>query len=248
MNKAFVIADLHVPYQNDSLIKIYKKIIKDEKPTHLILLGDMIDCEHISKFTAKEIDSGLISTLDEIDQFKDILEDILSVCAEDIKIVWTLGNHEDRINFIINKFKTKGLHEKAAYWGDQLNLKKHFPNIKFIPYNKVYKLGKLKYTHGAYHNEFHTKKHMSAYSDNILYGHLHSNQVYTMLTEDKKYPRQAISMGCSCQLGLSYLRGMPSTWLNQFGIVYYREKGEYTLYTPTVINDKVTFNNKLYTL
>jgi len=563
-NKAFVICDLHTPYQNEDVLTIAKKIIKDEKPTHLILLGDMFDCEHISKFTVKGIDSGLVSTLSEIEQFKKILKELLKVCPRNVETHYLLGNHEcylphtealtakgwikiselkgdefiatfddkhigfhkptnyikthkeeavliegtyhkqivsaghrvykndmttteakdmqngdeqdlphnriynrpkhdisndiikvltwaamdgtivyddkynpgskkiriqfklskqdkiDKLKSVLEKagikytfkpckksgcnilqpyyiriygddarmiasyfnrdkdlpvdflklnreqvdvileslldtdgslkdggiawtsvnkknidliqtlcvlsgynfkysiikngsgfkngkiqyhakirknlpklnkykvskqtysgdmycvemplgtlvtrvdgkvalsgncrikdtlerFKVKGLMEKYHYWSKQLNLQEHFPMCKFYGYNDIYSLGKLSYTHGIYHNEFHTKKHAISLTDNIIYGHLHTHQVYTMPTANKKYPRQAISMGCACKLNMSYLRGKPSPWLNQLGIVNYRKKGEYTLDTPIIINGKTFYNNKLYT-
>jgi predicted phosphodiesterase len=245
-DKAFILADLHVPHYSKEVFSIAKKIIKDEKPTHLILLGDMIDCEHISKFSVKDIDSGLINTTYELDKFRSLLDELKDVLPVDSKIIWTLGNHEDRIQHILEKFQTKGLFEKYKYWKHKLNLKRLFPEVKILPYNEVYGLGKLNYTHGIYHNDFHTKKHAVSLTKNIIYGHLHSHQVYTLTTPNQEFPRQAIAMGCACKLDMPYMRSKPSTWLHQLGIVNYRERGEYTLFTPTIINGRTTYNNTEY--
>jgi predicted MPP superfamily phosphohydrolase len=86
--------DLHYPYNIN--LKAVFEFIREKQPDEIILGGDMIDCEGISKFYRGSSESGLAETVEEIKGFKKILIHLKSLTPHS-KIIYLLGNHEDRI-------------------------------------------------------------------------------------------------------------------------------------------------------
>ena len=90
MKTALVIADSHIPFHEEGVLNIYRKLGKDLKPDYLVMLGDMVDANGLSKFTLKDYETGFFDTIKEIEQFKtDYLEPLIGSIANNklIKII-----------------------------------------------------------------------------------------------------------------------------------------------------------------
>lgn len=235
-----LIFDVHL---NNSYAKPYqlvKNFIKENKPDFIILGGDYLDCSSLSHWleTNRREMEGL-RYRKEIDFAAKELDYLQTYCND---ITYLIGNHEDWIEQFINKNpQVEGWFElKVA-----LNLLER--NIKLIPLNELYKIGKLFVTHGFYTNMFSTKKHLLTLGCNICYGHTHVSQVY-MCNMKMQAPLKAWSIGCLCDFAPSYLKGKPANWINQFAILYVSSTGLFNLYPIDIIHNSFIWNNKKYSL
>ena len=152
MKKYLFLADVHFSKDNTHdpvVFDIAKQIAKDLKPDGLGLLGDMIDCERISKFTQKEWKNGAYETVEEIYGFREeYFLPLIKACNNkklDIKLC--CGNHENRIEDFLSKIKVKECEAAYKDWQEKFNLKRILPEADIKPYNECHKVGKLYLTH-----------------------------------------------------------------------------------------------------
>jgi len=236
---ALVVPDLHVPYQHEPTVDIIFQVAKDLKPDHIVLIGDCIDAEYLGSWTKDTVEEGIYKTLEEIEQFReDFYKPLKNICPE-ANYYWTGGNHDmQRIKDAINDLPER---EKI------IDLEKEFPDITMCEYNEYIKIGKLYYTHGTYHNKYHARKHVDAYQSNVMYGHTHSVQSFTKHTRTDREPVKAMSIGAACELNPDYMKNRPSSWVNAFAVVNYREDGSFSAHINEVIKGESIFNGKHYT-
>lgn len=236
--------DIHYPTHHQPTIEIFKQVIKDIKPTHIVWGGDEVNCDGISKYTAKTVANGIEDAKMELEGFKKEIFDPISKTKA--KMYHLGGNHDDqRIRDLLRKLDEKGEYGLKKYAQDVLDLNKYFPGCEMHQYNDFAKIGKVHFTHGEFHNDAHAKKHALTWGVNLIYGHLHSTQLYTHIAKTNE-PHQAISMPCACQLNPDYMKNKSSKWLNGFGITYIDDKGNFWHYPVHVINNKAIFNGKTY--
>jgi predicted phosphodiesterase len=55
MPKIFIVGDLHMPYHNRRALRRIYEAIKNEKPTHIVQIGDLFDQYSFSRFSKKNI-------------------------------------------------------------------------------------------------------------------------------------------------------------------------------------------------
>lgn len=92
--KSLFIGDIHVPYQDVNAIRIVLDFAKWFKPSHIFIVGDLIDFYSLSHFLK---DPKRINSLqDDLDEAQSVLHD-LRVVAPRAKITFFEGNHETRL-------------------------------------------------------------------------------------------------------------------------------------------------------
>ena len=92
--KVVTINDVHVPFQNNEMIKNFISLLEDEQPDVIILNGDMVDFYDLSSFDKDP--SRQDNLQDELDTLYRMLLVIRGACPE-AEIVYVEGNHEDRL-------------------------------------------------------------------------------------------------------------------------------------------------------
>jgi len=248
VKKALYIADVHYPFHDNKCFSIYKQIAKHWKPDYLIFLGDCINATGISKFTLKDYEDGIYQTIEEIIDFKQYyFEPLVRACGNP-EIRWILGNHDGRrFDQVLEKVKAKCCKDKFIDYKDKLNLQKYFPKVRFTDYPDCDHIGKLYLTHGEYHNEAHAKKHALVYGQNVLYGHLHTDDRKTIPTKAKNKIHRAISMPCGMKLGVEYMKNRSSSWVQGYAFAYHYPDGYYDLETKTILKGRTMFEGNLIT-
>ena len=250
--KYIFLADVHFKAKDSEhdkgVFSIVKQIAKDFKPDGLMLMGDMFDCNGISKFTHKEWKKGAYETIEDIYKFKEkYFNPLVEACGnKNLEIKWCLGNHEDRIRLYLEKIKEKECKTFYEDWKDKFNLNKIFPTAKIKEYNECHKLGRLYLTHGEFHGLSHTRKHAIVYGKNVLYGHLHTWEVSTVATKATNKIHSAYSMPGACKMSPGYIKHKSSAWVKGFVVGYIWENGDYQLVPLIIIRGRVIFNNKVY--
>jgi len=91
-NKVLVLSDIHVPYHNTHALDAAIEYGKEKGVNAVIINGDFLDCYQISSY---EKDPSKRSFAEELKMGKEILE-IIRICFKEAKIVYVMGNHEER--------------------------------------------------------------------------------------------------------------------------------------------------------
>lgn len=239
IEKIVVIPDAHVSTSTSKEYKVVKKFIKEFKPNKIILLGDFMDVSALShwdmdkkrliegKRYKKEIEA-VNRELDYLQEYSD-------------EIVYIEGNHEDRVErYLDTNPEVEGLLEVQ----DLLKLKER--NIKWISINKTYRVGHMYFTHGMYANANTAKRTLMAFGCNICVGHTHRPQVET-LNMVMQRPTMSYVLGCLCDKSPDYLNDKPSSWINQFAVMYNDTRtGKFNLYPINIIDSQFIWEGKSY--
>jgi len=231
-----------------TVFSIAKQVAKDLKPDGLAFLGDMIDCEGISKFTYKDWKDGAYETIEDIYTFKEkYFNPLVKACKNpNLDIKYCLGNHEYRIVDYLDKIKQKECRASYEDWKEKFNLRRIFPEAKIKEYNECHKLGRLYLTHGEFHCAGHAKKHAIVYRKNLIYGHLHSWQVFTTASKANNKVYSAYSIPAACNNSPKYLKNKSNAWVKGMVVGYIWPNGDYQLVPLIIVRGRVIFNNKEY--
>lgn len=241
VKRGLALWDLHYPEHSRSCLNIAVEFCKDFKPDVFILGGDQMDMDCISYYNRnrpKLLEGKRLK--EEYDGFqRDVLDRFEMILGLNCDKYFLIGNHEYRVERYL---ESNPQHE--GFIEPEVNL--HLSSWSVIPFNESISVGKMNFIHGIYWNKYHSYKHVNVYEDNIFYGHVHNNQVFTKTTPLLNLPKQAVGVGCMCNKNPSYKRNMPNDWVNQFLFWYMFPDGSFTYYTPTVVNNRVVINDKIY--
>lgn len=100
LTRAFIISDIHVPYQDDAAVDCAFAAIEDQQPDTIIINGDMVDFFSISKWERDPRRKLMLS--DELVAARALLRRLRSI-APDAEIIYVQGNHEMRLELYIQK-------------------------------------------------------------------------------------------------------------------------------------------------
>lgn len=90
--KILVIGDCHIPFHNKPTVRNIMKAIKEEKPTHVVQIGDLLDQYNFSRFTKKNIMTAVKEIKLARKYSKQMWEDVRKN-APGVKCYQILGNH-----------------------------------------------------------------------------------------------------------------------------------------------------------
>jgi len=238
ITRVVVWPDTHVPNHDVKATKVVLKFLKYFKPHILILIGDLLDCEGVSFHKPSE--SQIPYLMNEFDEGNKLLDRIQATVGKNCKLVYCIGNHEERIERWI-AFQNPSLSGVITI-EKELHLKER--GIEVIPMNKFYKVGKLHFTHGIYTGVHHSLKHVKATMKNTVYGHLHDLQLSTVMSASG--PKMGICCGCLAKKNPAYMKNRPNNWMTGFGVFYVFENGEFTAYLPQIIKNRFVWDGKVF--
>lgn len=234
----FAWPDTHVPYHNESAIKVALKRLEEAKPDVFIILGDFVDNEPLmgrrNKRQIDFTDHELVMLNDQNKQARVLLDRIDKVLKKECEKVFIYGNHEWRAIEMIDSHEECEdiIHPDKMM---QLTIRRY----KTIPLNGYYKLGKLYFTHGTYHNIYHARKHLVMYQKSLVYGHMHTFDRETLASPMKEVPLEANCVGCLSDLNPGYKKNTPSAYDHGFceGIV--ASTGSFWVYPRRIVRNRL---------
>ena len=239
--KGIALYDLHFPSHDKACLNAVCEFIKDFKPDWLILGGDQLQLDMISsynQFKLKNLEGKRLYK--DYKEFQiQVLNRIESLLPKNCKKFFMLGNHEYRIDRLIEKHpELEGLIELENH----LNLK----DWTIIPYNDTFSIGDMYFAHGWYWNKYYAEKTLRIAQKMIFVGHAHTPQIHTAISPVYTLPKQCTGIGCLCNINPEYLENAPNAWVHQFLFWYMFSDGTFTYYTPIIINGRCIINGKVY--
>jgi predicted phosphodiesterase len=167
-----VIGCVHVPFQDQSLIKGLYDLMSAYKYDGLIIAGDFLDMSALSDYERGKVSHTGVTLKEEYDtanELLDIFDDKLD--AKALK-VFLFGNHESRYfrwMSDVNNSKLGAVLNPV----NELHLEDRGYQVFDNYVTDFYKLGSLQIMHGEYYNIHTAKKHLDVFRRNVLYFHTH---------------------------------------------------------------------------
>lgn len=201
--RVFVYGDVHIPYQDPDALAIMFDALSVYKPDHIIIAGDLLDCEEISTFPKRERPVKLV---DELiageDHFKR-----LRLIAPDARISYLEGNHERRFARYVGSRAPALLEVKDVSVDTLLNIKDY--NIDFFPSTDrgiSIDLGKILVGHWSRvskHSAYTAKLILDDYGKSHIQGHTHRLGTHFRTLADRTLV--GYEGGCLCLLKVKYM-------------------------------------------
>lgn len=198
-HQTFVLSDMHIPFQDDETIRNVFDCIVDNQPKYIVLLGDILDCYSISRFTKRP--DRMRNLQDEINIFYKMMRELKKEIPN-TEIHYILGNHENRLEKLVldnsGLFGLKVLEPKQIFRLDELGI--YYHKTKVVIDNFIYYHGDVVRKDSAYSAkaEFYDHNCNSGIS-----GHTHRAGSYY-----KTYAQKIdgwLENGCLCKIEPDYI-------------------------------------------
>lgn len=164
MHKVFVISDTHFPFHSKKGYKKLLKLIREERPTHVVQIGDLLDQYVFSRYTRKMEITPENDIVKGLKFAKQMWKDIKKIVPR-AKCYQLLGNHDIRIS----KRIAEQLPELSGFFS-QKNLYK-FPGVWVANSDRSFlTLFGVKYVHGWLSKSIDHARHFNAPT---VHGHRH---------------------------------------------------------------------------
>lgn len=245
IQKTVLLPDIHYPNYDQKVMDAVDEFIIDYDPDEIVYMGDQVSLDCISGWNKhKPLLKEGKRLLKEYEGFNEnVLITHENITRPDIRRTFMFGNHEQRIQWHIQSNpELEGFIEIEKF----LKLEERGYNI--IRFNEIYKIGYLNIIHGFYWNKYHATKTLEAFEGNVVYSHVHNPQMYAKVSPiDRNGYHTATCLGCLCNISPDYKKGAPNFWINGFGFVeHLPATGQFTLYTPIIIDGGFMFNSRYY--
>jgi len=238
--KVIFISDIHAPFHDEKALKILYNFMDWFKPEVVFIMGDLLDCYAISRFTKDP--EGALHFQEEIDSAISILKDIRSH-AKKAEMYYIRGNHEARVQkFLWNNAKELSkLHVLEV--ASLLNLKRL--NIEYVEKGMMMYKGVM-IKHGSVVRKYAGYTAKAEFEKNGCSGvsaHTHRAAIYMHTNAGGDY--KWMECGCLCSLDQEYMEGDTANWQQGFGIGYFHRKTKrYQLELVNIIDGKAMYSGK----
>jgi predicted phosphodiesterase len=247
MNRILVVGDCHIDDDQDhSRFDLLGKLIIDEMPTHIILMGDFLTLNCLSAWDMdkrKTMEGRRYKT--EIDAGLDALQrmltpiDFYNVTRREQKkaqykpeMVFLEGNHEERLTRYLDSDPTFD-----GFVSVRNDLKLDGWGFRYIPYRDWYYLNGIGFTHIP-HNElkpvtgrYHIHASARATVDSCVYGHTHKLEVLCQHLPGMSHLQQLTCAGCFFEKHDAYVHGRVTHYWKGVLLLENYKPGRYDIIT-----------------
>lgn len=235
--EVLVLSDIHLPFHDLQSLTAAIEYGEARQPDVVLLNGDILDCYDISRFM-KEQDRPTIT--DEIAMGIEFLE-LLRQAFPQARIIYKLGNHEERMRHYILKNAPQFGNLKALEFESLLQ----FERLGIERVNReIIKAGKLNILHGHEMGEsvFSPVNPARGYflkaKANTLVGHYHQSSHHS--EGDLNGNKVGVwSTGCLCSLTPEYRPFAYTKWKHGFAYVTVESDGTFVVENKEIIDGKV---------
>lgn len=238
--KSVFISDIHCPFEDSKALAVMYKFIKDFKPSTVFILGDLLDCYAISRFTKDP--KGKLNFKQEIESARRVLKEIRS-CSGNAKIYYLRGNHCLRMQrYLWNRAEElSGLSELEIPHLLQLDKL----NIEWVEKGMMMYHG-IMVKHGSIVRQYSGYSAKAEYEKNGCSGvsaHTHRANIYYHSNSGGEF--QWMETGCLCKLEQEYMEGEKANWKQSFGVGYFKGN-DCKLELVTINKGKAFYQGKEY--
>ncbi len=238
--RIIVIPDCHIPFEDKKAVNVALQIAKWYKPDQIIILGDFLDCGPVSHWNKQNLRAR--QTMNMADDFavaNKYLDQIQKICKN---VVYIRGNHEKWLDDAMDESP-----ELAGLLDLDVNLRFKERKIRDVPFNGVYTLGNLNFTHGLYTNSHHALKHVQQFGRSIVYGHLHDVQLAISVSPiDVQDKKMGLSLGCLAAMNPRFMRNRPNNWQHCIGVGMVREDGNFNIDAVIISRGAASYAGKTF--
>lgn len=239
-HQTFVLGDIHIPFQDDNTLKNVFDCIVDKQPKTLVLLGDILDCYSISRFSKRP--DRCRNLQEEINMFYKMMRE-LKKYIPNTEIHYVLGNHENRLEKLVLEnpglFGLKAIEPERLFRLNELGIYYHKTKVKID--NFWFYHGDIVRKNAGYSAKAEYEDHRM--TDGIS-GHTHRASSYFSTYE--KQVGQWYENGCLCKIEPDYLNDPDkANWQQAFTVIDYYDGLNQG--TQVLIQDhKFSYGGRLY--
>lgn len=235
-------ADPHVPYEDQAYWNCLLSAIKIVKPQGFCHLGDFAEAESVAHWQWKRrkkppvehltpvIDAEIEVIQNKFTELNNALDDINCKSR-----VFCQGNHDEWFDRFVEEHPYLPQYRFDRF----MEFKKR--GWKYYRIGERFKNGKLYAYHGhLYGGIHHAKNHLQKMGVNVIYGHWHDEQTYSITHEDGEKTAWCIGCGKSFKREASneWLGGRPINWCHCLAIVDFFGGGFFTVHVERIINGR----------
>lgn len=240
-----VVSDVHGRHMHKGLRKAFSKFARNHHIDHLILNGDIMDGESVSRHVGKR----QLQLNDELHLVHKILMDFVGdarAVNSSAKVTWIDGNHEERFyNYMAkNAYQIASL-DKSPTLEHLLGMP--FMDVKYLDSRSFVELQDG--THVQHRYLLRKDGPMSAVASSraigrgLVIGDTH--RLGVGFISDRSGTRVAAESGCFCELDPSYMYKETANWQNGFIVIRFRDRLREV--TPVYADDgKFMFDGVVY--
>ena len=241
-----ILSDIHAPYEHKPSMKAVFDFLSKNRVDGVVLLGDNMDCESISRHTkglpGLRRPGGWQAELDHFDL--NILKPLETRLKRGCQKVFFMGNHEDWLeDLLAEQPELKGA----------LSIEKSLQLIsrgwKVVKIGGHYNIGKAYLVHGdQVGSSMHvSKKLVDAFCATSIMGHVHSAQMHTKTSQVKKRDKWAgYVIPTLGTVAPKYAKGKANAHINGFGIVEEWPNGNINVYIVIISDGRFSYGGRLY--
>lgn len=217
-NKILVLGDLHFPFHNQKALKEVLYAVKQEKPTHVVQIGDLYDQYSFSRFTRK----NLVLPGDELREARDRAIDLWSSVrgnSSSRQCYQILGNHDLRL---IKRAEEK-LPEAQELVKKSIMELYRFKGVQTVEDDRdLLKINGIVFHHGYLSR---LGDHMRYFGSSTVVGHSHvGGCVYEQRNGQTLFELNAGYLADETAEPLRYRPTKSSKWTLGFGLITFRGK------------------------
>lgn len=172
--RILIVSDLHAPFHDKDAWECLLEVVRQTNPGTIVIIGDFSDCLAISSHP-KSLDRKH-DFAKEVEGVNRCLDELRDAAGYTCRIVWTAGNHEDRITRYLqsNAPELGGIKELRAEGLFRCSERR----IEWIPYRDSIKIGNCSFTHDVGRCGVNTaRQSLLDWGGNIVVGHSHRGGV-----------------------------------------------------------------------
>lgn len=235
-SRTLVLSDVHIPYHDSTAVRLALEWGKDRQPDTIILNGDICDFFAVSRWMKDPRKVRLKEELDATIQFFDYLRALFPKA----RILWKMGNHEERWEHYLFQKAPELLDVDAFDYAEIFQLPRL--RIELVTDQRIIMCGKLPVLHGHEYPKGITNPVNMARGmflrglECAIAGHGHRSSEHSETTMLGKLIT-TWSTGCMCDLTPEYAR--INKWSQGFAFVENDRDGAFDVENLRIYEAKV---------
>jgi hypothetical protein len=216
----------------------------DHRWDEVVYLGDFMDFDLISSHNKDNLRAIAGKRLDAEYIYAGKILDRHQKAAPKARFTLLEGNHEHRVERYIDANPV--LEGKVEVETGLQLIKRRIKWVRFWSKGDSYRIGKARFIHGLYTNQYHSRKHVENYGENIFYGHTHDVQSYSKELQGADRTIVGQSLGCLCRYDQKYIRGKPTKWQQAIAVFEFFPDGYFTYNVIRIFKHRFFAEGKTY--